>query len=63
MRRGIIDSKEDADLLLFSYELDGILVTADEGLSKWADKAGVGLINPRHLRRIMEGLVEGDPST
>jgi RNA ligase partner protein len=62
MRRGIIDSREDADLLLLAYELDGTLVTADEGLAKWADKAGVGLINPRHLRRIMEGLVEGNPS-
>lgn len=62
MRRGIIDSREDADLLLLAYELDGTLVTADEGLAKWADKAGVGLINPRYLRRIMEGLVEGNSS-
>jgi RNA ligase partner protein len=60
MRRGIIDSKEDADLLLLAYELDGTLVTADEGLKKWADKAGVGLVNPKHLRRIMQGLVENE---
>lgn len=60
MRRGIIDSKEDADLLLLAYELDGTLVTADEGLKKWADKAGVGLVNPLHLRRIMEGLIEDE---
>lgn len=58
MRRGIIDSKEDADLLLLAYELDGTLVTADEGLKKWADKAGVGLVNPKHLRRILEGLIK-----
>lgn len=60
MRRGIIDSKEDADVLLLAYELDATLVTADEGLKKWADKAGVGLINPQHLRRIMEGLIEDE---
>jgi RNA ligase partner protein len=60
MRRGIIDSKEDADLLLLAYEIDGTLVTADEGLKKWAHRAGVGLVNAQHLRRIMEGLVEDD---
>ncbi len=58
MRRGLIDSKEDADLFLLAYELDGTLVSADEGLKKWADKAGVKLVNALHLRRIMEGLIE-----
>ncbi len=60
MRQGIIDSKEDADLLLLTYELDGILVTADGGLRTWADKAGVGLIEPRNLKRILEGLTLSD---
>lgn len=60
MRQGIIDSKEDADLLLLAYELDGTLVTADEGLKTWANKAGVGLVNAAHLRRILEGLIEDD---
>ena len=58
MRRGLIDSKEDAGLFLLACELDGILVSADEGLKKWADKAGVKLINAANLRRILEGLVE-----
>ena len=58
MRRGLIDSKEDADLFLLAYELDGTLVSADEGLKKWADKAGVKLINALNLRRILEGLIE-----
>lgn len=62
MRRGLIDSKEDADLFLLAYELDGTLVSADEGLRKWADKAGVKLINPLNLRKILEGLVEDDPA-
>jgi RNA ligase partner protein len=60
MRQGIIDSKEDADLLLLAYEMDGTLVTADEGIKKWAHKAGVGLVNARHLRRIIEGLIVND---
>ena len=62
MRRGLIDSKEDADLFLLAYELDGTLVSADEGLRKWADKVGVKLINPLNLRKILEGLVEDYPA-
>ena len=62
MRRGLIDSKEDADLFLLAYELDGTLVTADEGLKKWANKAGVKLINALNLRKILEGLVEDYPA-
>ncbi|MDQ2693929.1 MAG: RNA ligase partner protein [Pseudomonadota bacterium] len=62
MRRGLIDSKEDADLFLLAYELDGTLVSADEGLKKWADKAGVGLMNARYLRRVLEGLIEDQPA-
>lgn len=58
MRRGLIDSKEDADLFLLAYELDGTLVSADEGLKKWADRAGVKLINALNLRKILEGLIE-----
>lgn len=63
MRRGLIDSKEDADLFLLAYELDGTLVSADEGLKKWADKAGVKLVNARHLRQILEGLIEDQPAS
>ncbi|RMD70035.1 MAG: RNA ligase partner protein [Gammaproteobacteria bacterium] len=61
MRQGIIDSKEDVDVLLLAYELDAILVSADEGLRKWADKAGVNLIESRHFRRILERLIEYHP--
>ena len=31
LREGIIDSKEDVDLLLLARELDALLVTADQG--------------------------------
>lgn len=60
LRRGIIDSREDADVLLLAYELDGALVSADEGLRTWADKVGVRIISSRHLRRILEGMA-GQP--
>jgi RNA ligase partner protein len=56
LRRGIIDSREDVDVLLLAFELDGVLVSADEGLRKWADKVGVKLLSPRNLRRTLENL-------
>ncbi len=58
LRQGIIDSREDTDVLLLAYELDGVLVSADEGLCTWADKVGVRLLEPRHLRRALEALAE-----
>ena len=61
MRRGIIDSKEDADLFLLAYELNGTLVSADEGLKKWSDRAGIKRINAVNLRKILEGLIEHNP--
>ena len=41
LREGIIDSKEDVDLLLLARELDALLVTADQGIIKWAEKFGI----------------------
>jgi hypothetical protein len=58
LRRGIIDSREDVDVLLLAYEMDGVLLSADDGLRTWADKVGVKIMLPQHLRLIMEQLVE-----
>ncbi len=58
LRQGIIDSREDMDVLLLAYELDGVLLSADAGLRTWADKVGVMLIHPEHLLQVMEKLVE-----
>ncbi len=58
LRTGIIDSKEDVDVLLLAYELDGVLVSGDDGLRKWADRVGIKIINPRHFRHILESLVK-----
>jgi RNA ligase partner protein len=54
LRRGILDSKEDVDCLLLAYELDGVLVSGDGGLRKWADKVGVKIIEPRHLYKVLQ---------
>jgi RNA ligase partner protein len=58
LRRGILDSKEDVDVLLLSFELEGAVVCADEGLRKWADKVGIEIVHPLNFRRILEKLGE-----
>lgn len=60
LRQGILDSKEDVDVLLLSFELDATLVCADEGLRKWADKVGIEVVHPLNFRAILEKLAE-DP--
>jgi len=54
LRQGILDSREDVDVLLLALELDGVLVSADQGLRKWADKVGVKIIDPHNLRHVLE---------
>ncbi len=56
LREGIIDSKEDVDLILLARELDGILVTADIGIMTWADKLGIRFVESRNLRGIINSL-------
>ena len=45
LRDGIVDSKEDFEVILLAKELSGTIVTADKGLQKYADKIGVGIID------------------
>jgi RNA ligase partner protein len=40
MRTGILDSKEDFELVLLSKELEATLVTSDEGVIKFANQVG-----------------------
>ncbi len=54
LRAGVIDSKEDVDLLLLSLELDAAIVTADTGVKKWAEKLGIRLIEPLALKSLLE---------
>ena len=56
LRQGILDSKEDVDVLLLSFELEAALVSADEGLRKWADKVGIEIAHPLNFRGILEHL-------
>ncbi len=50
LREGIIDSKEDVDLLLLALELDAMLITADQGLIAWAGKLGIPWLFPEKFK-------------
>ncbi|MEF9437394.1 MAG: RNA ligase partner protein [Candidatus Mariimomonas ferrooxydans] len=50
LREGIIDSKEDVDLIFLAKELDALLVTVDNGAIKWAEKLGVKWLLPSKFK-------------
>ena len=56
LRQGFLDSKEDVDVILLAYELDAILVSADEGIRNWAKELGIKLINPKNFKELLEEL-------
>lgn len=58
LREGIIDSKEDVDLLLLALELDALLITADQGLIKWAEKLGIRWLFPEKFKDYLMGAIK-----
>jgi len=54
LRQGVLDSREDFDLLILARELDACVVTEDQGIINWASDFGL-----RHLKgRDFPGLIE-----
>jgi len=49
LREGIIDSREDVDLILLAMELDAALLTADQGIIRWAERIGLRILHPRAM--------------
>lgn len=58
LREGIIDSKEDVDLLLLAMELDALLITADQGLIQWAEKLGIQWLFPDRFKDYLMGAIK-----
>ncbi|RJQ52675.1 MAG: RNA ligase partner protein [Nitrospiraceae bacterium] len=58
LRDGIIDSKEDVDLILLAKELDALLVTVDHGAIKWAEKLGIRWLLPTRFRAYLLSFIE-----
>ncbi len=59
LREGILDSKEDVDLILLAKELDALLVTVDHGAIKWAEKLGVRWLLPDKFREYLLSYLDG----
>ena len=59
LREGIIDSKEDVDLILLAKELDALLVTVDHGAIKWAEKLGIRWLLPDKFKEYLLSYLEG----
>ncbi len=53
LREGIIDSKQDVDLLILAKELNSPLISADQGLLKWARKLGIECISVEDIKEIL----------
>ncbi|UCC94785.1 MAG: RNA ligase partner protein [Candidatus Omnitrophota bacterium] len=53
LREGIIDSKEDFDLLLLARELNAHLATSDSGLIEWAQKLGIPCLSAQELKELL----------
>lgn len=50
LRQGILDSKEDVDIILLALELNATILSADEGIHIWADKFGIRTVNPLFIQ-------------
>lgn len=59
LRSGLLDSREDVDLILLAKELSAALVSCDRAVVRWAERLGIRLIDPVHLRGILERLAPG----
>jgi len=60
LREGIIDSREDVDLILLAKELDGLLVTVDHGAIKWAEKLGIRWLVPDKFRDYLLSFIDDE---
>lgn len=54
MRKGLLDSREDLDVLLLAKELKAAVVATDEGIMKWAKAWGIRFIDARAFPRLLE---------
>ncbi|GAB6078076.1 RNA ligase partner protein [Hydrogenobaculum acidophilum] len=53
LRQGTLDSKEDVDIILLAMELNGAILSADEGINTWADKLGIRTVNPLFIQEFL----------
>jgi hypothetical protein len=62
LRRGILDSREDFDLLVLARELDAGIVTEDTGMRDWAADFGLRYLRGRDFPALLEAYLDGSGS-
>jgi len=63
LRRGVLDSREDFDLLVLARELDAGVVTEDTGIIRWAEDFGLRYLKGRDFPSLLEKYLEANGST
>ncbi|MFB6070963.1 MAG: RNA ligase partner protein [Halanaeroarchaeum sp.] len=58
LRQGILDSKEDFDLLVLARELEAGVVTEDQGIINWAEDFGLRYMYGREFPALVEEYLE-----
>lgn len=54
LRQGVLDSREDFDLLVLARELDAGVVTEDRGVISWADEFGLRYVRGGQFPTLLE---------
>ena len=53
MRKGMLDSKEDLDVILLAKEINADIIAKDEGISNWAKIWGIRFIDAEKFEKII----------
>lgn len=59
LRQGILDSREDFDLLILARELDAGVVTEDTGIVDWAEEFGLRFLRGRDFPSLLDAYLTG----
>lgn len=54
LRQGVLDSREDFDLLILARELDAGVVTEDKGIISWAEDFGLRYVHGKDFPTLLE---------
>jgi len=58
LRQGVLDSREDFDLLILARELDAGVVTEDAGIIHWAEDFGLRYLRGREFPTLLESYLQ-----
>ncbi|TMT86625.1 RNA ligase partner protein [Haloterrigena sp. H1] len=63
LRQGVLDSREDFDLLILARELDAGVVTEDRGIISWADEFGLRYVRGGQFPTLLEEYLRATGAT